>query len=183
MGYMWEYGTQMGSMWEYGSCFGYMWVFWHINFFSFPLPHCRTIPSFGHSPLPLPHKLRDGLTEMETEIDAVGPLDVLHHRARLPPAEVVYAVEVRQVVGRMGLFVSGVIAEVARLGRPRDPRLLVELFRASHPTGVRRFHRQVEGGVHKRRQAALRLAILIVAEDPVAIAVRHADEALQNACH
>jgi len=109
------------------------------------------------------------LTEFEREVDAVGPLYVGQHRARLPPAERLGAVKVRQVAGRVGLGGVRLVANVARLGRPRDAGLLAEVLGAGETARVGRVDREVEGGVDERREAALRPAAAVVARPLVGV--------------
>lgn len=113
---------------------------------------------------------------MKSEIDAVGPLNVLHHRARLPPAEALDAVEVRQVLRRMSLVPATVVADVARLRRPRDARLLAEVLLSSHSARVRRFDGQVESGVDERRKAPLRPAAAVVARHPAGVRIHRSND-------
>jgi len=109
------------------------------------------------------------LTEVESEIDTVWPLYVGHHRARLPPTERLEAVEVCQVTGRVGLGLVSLIADVARLGRAGDARLLAEIFRTVDTARVGRLHRQIERGVDERREAALRTPATVVARPLIGV--------------
>jgi len=110
------------------------------------------------------------LTQFEGEIDAIRPLYVGQHCARLPPAERFQTVEVRQVTGRVSLARVPLVADVARFRGAGDARLLAEVFRSVKPAGVRRLHWEVEGGVDEGREAALRSAVAVVARSLTAVA-------------
>lgn len=109
---------------------------------------CPSSPPVG------PGRVR-ALTEVQGEVDGVGVLDARQHGLALPPGGFLLVVVVGQVDG--AVVVPGVasVADVARLCDPGGARLDAVLL-GRRTTGVGRYHRHVERGVHELGHAALR---------------------------